>query len=350
MAFTTAELNNIANAALDYFIRRQPFLQTIQDKPLLDALVNAKKTFPGGKGLIDLPVKGDYTTQMVGYSHDDAVTYANPANIKRVFYAWKEEHAGIMVTGTELKVDGITVTNDGGEWGTSNHSDREMTALVNLLEDKLEDMGEGTARSLNTQFWGDGTADAKAIAGVKAYIFDVPAVGVTGGLDRATVAWWRNRALVSSPIQASLTLQTLTKTLRKEVRQLRRYGGKPTLWLAGSGFIEDLEAEVFEKGYYTDQGFINNGKTEIGMADISMRGVGRCQYDPTLDDLGMTRRCYFIDPKHLYLYSMEDEWMKQHSPARPENKYVYYRAVTVTGAICADQLNCHGTYASLAPV
>lgn len=345
MAFTAGELANIANAALDFYIKKQPFLQTIQDKPLLDKMVGAKKTFPGGKSNIDLPVKGDYTTTMVGYTHDDTVTYANPANIKRVFYPWKEEHAGMMITGTELKINGMSVSDSTTGENTTSHDQAEMTRLVNLLEDKLEDLGEGTARSLNLQMWGDGTADPKAIAGVKAFLTTTPSVGVTGGLDRAVVTWWRNRA--PAAIQASKSLQTLTTTLRSEVRQLHRYGGQPSLLLAGSGFIEDLEAEVFAKGYYTDAGFTNNGKTDIGMADISMRGVGSFQYDPTLDDLGQTRYCYFIDPKHLYLYAMQNEWMKQHNPARPETKYVYYRAVTVTGAVVCDQLNCHGVYQSI---
>jgi len=349
MAFTQAELDNIANAALDYYIKKQPFLQTIQDKPLLDAMVGSKKSFPGGKGMIDLPVKGDYTTQMVGYSHDDQVTYANPANIKRVFYPWKEEHAGLKITGTELKIDGISVTSEQGI-ETSEHSGRDMTVLVGLLEDKLEDLGEGISRSLNNQAWGDGTTDVKALAGVKSFIFDTPAVGVTGGLDRATVAWWRNRALVgANKIVTDVAKQTLTKTLRSEVRQLRRFGGRPSLLLAGSGFIASLESEVFEKGYYSDAGFTNAGKTDIGMADISMRGVGTFQYDPTLDDRGETNRCYFIDPKHLYLYAMQDEWMKQHSPARPEDRYVYYKAVTVTGAFVADQLNAQAVYEAQPP-
>ena len=348
MAFTQAELDNIANAALDYYIRRQPFLQTIQDKPLLDAMVRAKKTFPGGKGQVDLPVKGDYTTQMVGYTHNDQVTYANPANIKRVAYPWKEEHAGIAITGTELKIDGISVTDSTTGENTTRHSDREMTALCNLLEDKLEDMGEGTARSLNTQMWDDGTADAKALAGIKSFILDDPAVGVTGGLDRATTPWWQNRALVgAAAIQPDVAASTLCKTLRTEVRQLRRYGGRPNLILCGSAFLDVLDAEVWEKGQLTDQGFLKNGTTEIGMADITMRGVGRFQYDPTLDDMSEEDRAYFIDTRHIYLEAMEDEWMKQHAPARPEDQYVYYRAVTITGVMCADQLNCHGVYQAL---
>src|SRR3546814_20281278 len=79
---------------------------------------------------------------------------------------------------------------------------------------------------------------------------------------------------------------TLTKKLRSEVRQLRRYGGRPTLVLCGSAAIERLEAEIHEKGVYTQTGFINKGATDIGMADISMRGVGTFVYDPTLDALG----------------------------------------------------------------
>jgi hypothetical protein len=101
--FTIQQLENIANAALDFYIKGQPLSQQLQDKPLLAAMKAAQKTFPGGKGEIKGNVKADYTTSFAGYSHDDTVTYANPANIKQFTYPWKELHAGISLTLTELK-------------------------------------------------------------------------------------------------------------------------------------------------------------------------------------------------------------------------------------------------------
>jgi hypothetical protein len=343
--FTAQQLDNIANAALDFYIKGQPLSQQIQDKPLLAAMKAAQKTFPGGKGEIKGNVKSDYTTAFVGYSHDDTVSYVNPANIKQFTYGWYELHAGVSLTMTELKRDGISVVDSMNGEGTSEHSGREMTAISNLLEDKLEDMDEGMARSMNNLDWMDGTQSAKVFAGVTAFIADDPTTGVIGGIDRATNTWWRNRSKVgASKIVSSTALQTLTKTLRSEARQLRRYGGKPNLVLAGSGFIEKLEAEIHEKGYYTQTGFVNNGTTDIGMADISMRGVGKIQYDPTLDDLGRSNFAYFIDTKHLYPYVMEGEDMKKHSPARPPEKYVLYRGVTWTGTIICRKMNAHGVY------
>jgi hypothetical protein len=68
-----------------------------------------------------------------------------------------------------------------------------------------------------------------------------------------------------------------------------------------------------------------------------------------MDDLTITsrdpdKRCYIIDPSKLYLMYMSEEKEKQHSPARPHDQYVLYRAVTTTAALCASQLNCHGIY------
>lgn len=345
MPFTAAQLDNIANAAIDYFIKGQPLSQQIQDKPLLAALTGMKKTFPGGKGEIRLNVKADYTTAFAGYTHDDTVTYANPANIKQVTYPWKELHAGISLTLTELKHDGITVTDTATGEGTSEHSGREMTAISNLLQDKLEDMDEGMARSMNSISWADGTSSSKLFAGLTHFIADDPTTGVVGGIDRASNSWWRNRAKVGAgKITSSVTNQTLTKTLRAEIRQLQRYGGKPSLVLAGSGFIEKLEAEIHEKGVYTETGFANRGATDIGMADIAMRGVGTIKYDPTLDDLGRSNFAYFVDPRHLMFYVMEGEDMKKHSPARPPEKYVLYRGVTWTGCMVGRKMNAHGVY------
>jgi hypothetical protein len=345
VSFTIQQLDNIANAALDFYVKGDPLSQQIQDKPLLQALKSGQKTFPGGKGEIKGNVKADYTTAFVGYSHDDTVSYANPANMKQFTYPWKELHAGISLTLTELKIDGISVSDSTTGEGTSNHSQRDLTVISNLLADKLEDMDEGMARSFNSIGWLDGTQSAKVFAGLTYFISDDPTTGVVGGIDRAANSWWRNRAKVGAgKITSSPTNQTLTKTLRSEVRQLRRYGGRPNLVLAGSGFIDKLEAEIAEKGIYTQEGFANSGATEIGMADISMRGVGKVQYDPTLDDLGRSNFCYFIDTRHLNMYVMDGEDYKKHSPARPPEKYVLYRGVTWTGALISRKLNAHGVY------
>lgn len=344
MPFTAQEIDNIANAALDFYMKGPAMAQSIQKRPLYDAMRAATKTFPGGKEFIIRNVKGEYSTSFSGYEHDDTVSYANPANIKRTQYTWKELHAGISLTHTELKKDGISVVDTNGE-STTTHDGREMTAITNLMDDKLDDLAEGSARSFNEICWRDGSQSAKVFAGVQSIISLTPTVGTTGGIDRAGNTWWRNRSLVgASKVTASASLQTLSKALRTEVRQLRRYGGNPSLILCGANFLESLELEVSEKGTYTQEGFIKSGTLDIGLADIAMRGVGKFQYDPTLDDLGYGKYAYFIDPKHLYLDTMDGEDMKTHAPARPPEKYVMYRGITWTGGMVADMLNCHGVY------
>lgn len=345
MPITIQELESIANQALDYYIKEGPLSQAIQEKPLLNTLRAKQKTFPGGKGDIRGNVKGTYTTTFMGYSDDDTVTYHRPGNVKQFVVPWKELHAGIEITHTDLKKDGISVTDSTTGESTSNHSDRDMTVITNIFEDKLEDMTEGAAQSFNDILWRDGTQSAKVPAGVQSLIVEDPTSGICEGIDRAANAWWRNRSLTdASKITASASNQTLTKTLRSEVRQLRRYGGRPSLLLAGSDFIDALELEVHEKGTYTDSGFTNAGSTDIGMADIRMRGVGAFQYDPTLDDLGYSKFAYFIDPRHLRLHTMEGEDMTRHNPARPAEKYLLYRGVTYTGGLVANKLNAHAVY------
>jgi len=346
-AFTTSEIASITNAALDYYIKGESFAQTIQEKPLLGRMMSKQKTFPGGKGLISIPIISEYTTGIEGFVGDESVSYDNPNNLKRVTFPWKEIHAGISMTLTELKIDGISVVDTLDGANVTRHSERDMTVLTNILEHKLGDMAEGWARSFNEMLWKDGTQDNKLVPGLSFFISDDPTTGVVGGVNRATTGneFWRNRALVgNNKIVSSVTGQTLTKTLRAEARQLKRYGGKPDLILAGSRFIELLEAEVFEKGVYTQSGFVNNGKNEIGMADISMRGIGTIIYDPTLDDLNKSDYAYFVDSGNINLYVMEGEDRKTHNPARPHDKYVLYRAMTWTGATAARQLNGCGVY------
>lgn len=352
MAFSQAEIDNIANAALDYYISKgNVFSSTIQDKPLLAAMDGKAKTFPGGKGQVSVGVKGQYDSSLGGYTHNDTVNYVNPAKIKRANYSWKEHHIGIGVTLTELKRDGITVVDSMNSDSLKNNRGREESALANLLEDKLGDMAEGYAKGLNSFLWGDGTADANAMAGIRAFVKDTPAAAAqtVGGIDQNAAAnsWWRNR--VNLAVTTTATGDELLTMLNAEFRQLQRFGGKPDVALCGSDFMDRLTKELRARGYYTQSGFARS--TDIKHGDVTFGGLV-FKYDPTMDDIGTTlggvtnysKRAYILDSSKMCLYYMENEKMKKHSPARPHNQYVMYRAITTTGCLSATQLNCHGVY------
>jgi len=54
-ALTTAQLANVANAALDYYVDKGKITSSLlEDKPLLAAMEKNSKTMPGGKGNVSL--------------------------------------------------------------------------------------------------------------------------------------------------------------------------------------------------------------------------------------------------------------------------------------------------------
>ena len=346
MAFTPGELASIANAALDYYFEKgKAFKQSIENKPLIAAMERKAKTFSGGKGDISIGIKGNYgdgsgDDVLKGYTHDDQVAFYTPANIQRANYPWREVHLGLTLTNTELKIDGLSLVNTSMGMNTTGHRGREMHVLVGLLEDKIEDLGEQYLRGLNDMLWGDGTADALGFAGIESIIVDDPTTGTVGGIDRATDVWWRNRAnlgIASSPANGGV----LAQVLQNEYRQLRRYGGNPDLFLAGSDFIDALEIEMRANGYYTDSGFTGGGDMAVG--GIKFKGVN-IQYDPWLDNNAKAKYGYWIDTKNVCLFKMEGEWRRNHDPARPVDQFVVHRSITSTGQMCASQCNSSGVY------
>lgn len=364
MALNTQQLESIADSALDFhFDRGKVHQQTIQEKPLLKKLESSMKTFPGGKGDIKLGVKGDYghpknrttgadvvtpvggSDSVKGFTHDDQLKFYTPANNRRVNYPWREHHLGITLSYTELKIDGLSVVDTNGNRAPSSHSDRELTVLAGIFESALEDFSEKYARDMNTLYWGDGTADTKALAGMRALITDNPASGTKGGLDTSVVTWWRNRArttasggtITSSPTNGGALLQEL----QKQWRQLRRYGGRPDCFFAGSDFIDAMEVEIRANGNYSETGFTKNQDGSMG--EMRFKGVPVI-YDPTLDDLTLAKRAYVWDSRDIFLMGMEGEWMRRHSPARPHDYMVLYRSITSTGQLVARRLNSAGVY------
>lgn len=345
--------NDIANGLLYDYVKSDAMAQTIQDKPLLRILVEKKKDFPGGNLQVSTPVQGAYMQDtpgfIQGYSEDDTLTFEQASNLLRCQYQWYESHAGLEVSWTEMKKDGITVDEDNR---ISEHPGADTVRIVtSLFQNRLDDYMESWARGINNMLWMDGSQDAKQTPGVLSILTDTPTTGTTGGLSRVTYPWWRHRARVgANKITASGQNQTLTKTLRSEVLQLCRYGGKPDYALCGSGFLDSLQLEVTDKGIYTQQGQWSKTETDLGMKGFKLSGFAGAsamlnfEYDPTLDNLGFGKRCYVFDSRRLRLRPMAKEWNKIITPARPYQYMVFFKSMTDTCALECTQLNANGVY------
>lgn len=342
-AFQTAVAGDIVSAALDFYMKGPALAQTIQDKPLLAWLKSGKKTFPSGKGAIKENVQivymSDSAGNFAGYSEDDALTFANAANILQSSYDWKEVQMGLAITFTELKKDGISVSDRGK---TSEHTGVMVSRITSLLENRLDDLMESWSRNNNKMFWLDGTQDAKQVPGITSILPFAPgsnAAGTVGGISRVTYPSWRHR--LNLGLVPSGDLQTVIQAIRTDVIQLRRFGGKPNKWLAGSAYLAGIRLELQAKGLYTQSGFSDSSSTNIGMGYINVPEIGRCEYDPTLDDLALSKFAYIMDGKHIKWRPMEGEEDKMFDPERPYQYMVFLKTLTNTGAITANQLNCH---------
>ena len=214
--------------------------------------------------------------------------------------------------------------------------------LVNIWEAKMRDMQEGFDRDLNLLFWRDGTQSALAFPGVLSIVVDNPAAAtVVGGIDQSANVRWRNRANVAINLGASAATQAVLRTLDYELPQLRRFGGKPKKGFAGADMIDRLKAEYRANGAFTQTGY---GSKDLSVGDVSFNGI-EIMYDPTLDDLGRSKYLYLLDTDRIFPFVVSGEDSRKHTPARPEDRYTFYTAMTWVGGMAADQRNCHGVYA-----
>lgn len=351
--FTAEQVAHIAATTLDDYVKGPLHQIGIQEKPLLGIIEGGKKDYNGAKENISLGVKFERGADGVndgvtGYSGDDEVNFYTPGNGKRANYIWREHHIGFTMTETMLKTQGILV---GDEFGSVRRGkgDRGLVVLANIMDEATKDFGERYAETMNTLFWGDGTDDASALHGLRAFIQDIPTIGSVGGLSGSTNPKWRNRSRTAAFFGAAsfdsawggnrITSSVsdggaLVQELQKEWRQLRRFGGKPNRFLAGSLFIDAMEREMRANGYYTQTGY--KSKQDAAMGEMEFKNVPVI-YDPTLDDLGRSKYAYIWDDSDIYLESLAGDWKRTRDPARPFNKFVFYKSLVCTGQLCSEQ-------------
>lgn len=347
MPFTLEQVEQVANSTLDFYMDRnkKAIRQHIQEKPLLSTLRPMQKSIPGGQGRVSIPVIMETSSTLQGFQYDDTVTYGSPAKNRRVSYPFRLFHIGIQTTMHELIHEGISVAETETGKSHTEHSDRELVRLTEIFENKVRDMDEGFDHDLNLLFWQDGTQAALAFPGVTSLIVDTPTAGtIVGGIDQSANPKWQNRSNLAITLGADASTQAVLRTLDLELPQLRRFGGKPNKAMCGSAMIDRIKAEQRAKGNFTLTGW--SKKQDLSVADAEFNGI-EFYYDPTLDDLGFSKRMYVLElgPNGIFPFVVEGEDEKKHNPARPEDKYVFYMAKTWVGGLGCKRRNGCGVYA-----
>ena len=248
-------------------------------------------------------------------------------------------HAGFQITHDELAAQGVHVSNNNNLTYTKD----QANILFDLLETKKADYMESIMYSRNRTLWLDGTQDAKAIPGIKSILTDDPTSNTVVGIAQ-TNTWWRHIARTAvGGAQAKLVYskadQTATETFLSDMRQLMRYGGNPNVWLAGSDFCDAMEREARAKGQITQTGWAD-GKTNIAIKGIKC-GSLEIEYDPTLDDLGESKRCYAWDSNHLKLRPQKKDWGKVTNQNQPSDQFVMLISTTDRGTLSVNQCDCN---------
>lgn len=348
-ALAGAKLQNIIDTTLKNHIRGDAWESSIQERPLLKRFRSNQKKFSAGRSVISERVKGGaFQIGFTSFTNDDVVTYGDTNRLQPAEYTWREYHAGLQLTVTELKESGFVVTDTEMGIMATKASESDKHRLTDLLDDKMTDMSEGMLDSLNTQFWEDGSGSATDILGITGLITELPSVGTIAGIDRslAANAYWRNLAFTVANANAITSATTnggaLVTQIQIIMRQLMRFKGKPSLALCGSAFLEAMELEFRANGNYSLDGFAGGGDVSVG--GLRWKNVDFV-YDPTLDGTiaGKTREkfCYIMDERHIKWRVLDGDDFATHAPANPLDKYTLHKAVTVSGAITANRYNVH---------
>jgi hypothetical protein len=345
MALTTAEIQDISNRTLDFHVREsEVHFQNIQDRPLLRDMKKNMKDFPGTKEFLTMDYQEFAGGNFGGIeSETDKLTFENYHLNKKLQYSYHEHFSGLKVSMKELERRGIDVKDtSNGFKGASPATGSEKIALQSVLKEKNAALSEDWASGMNRYLWADGTADAKGMAGITALIVDDPdAAGLTiGGMTKVDSPYWTNRANVGMTwTRAQAGDFLLFETIQDELIQLRRYADGRTpihKGYAGSDMMSALRAERRAMGVGEQNGFTGTKDVSVGAVVIDSLVV---EYDPSLDDMGMTKRLYIVDHKSINLWCLQGKDMRIHAPASPHDELVFYKGLLTSGQVAASRRN-----------
>lgn len=353
MDYTAGELAAISASVLDFHIKKAVKDNVLYAKPTMKKMVAKRKEYDAAKELITMPVRfshdgGGVNDDLEGIGPHDKLKFTKLNNDRRVEAKPRKMHIGITMSEDELETAGITVVDEFGR--TSGGSTDPHPVLINMIMSKADQFNELYDERFNRLLWSDGTAKPNALAGLLSIILDDPTQGTVCGFSGALTTAWRNRAYTAAHAASggagAITSNVanggeLIQVLKKDNRQLMRFGSKIDMRPAGSDFLDALEREIRANGGYSDSGFSKDHDVDIGGVRL---GGSEFYYEPELDNIGRAKFSYAWDSRDIHLYAQKGLWKKIRKPARPYDEFVIHQSLVSKCNLITDKRNGSAVY------
>lgn len=344
MAFNTEQLAYAGKHVLDYFLKNDPIDQINTERPLIKKLTAAKKPYAGGLQYVVEQLRYANDSNFQSYFGDQQVSYNRKRTLDQAKFTWGAFHDGFGLNEDELVQNGITLTED----RSATPTDAEKVQLTNLLNENMETLKLGFEENFDLMLHRDGTASATDIPGLDHLISTAPTSSSTvGTLNQQTYAWWRNYADIGI---STATAGNLVDRMEIAWRECMRYGGsKPDFILVGSDFLDayrrDASDTVNRRLNTSGRG---NTAVDASVDGVYFKGV-ELVWDPVFDTLDAedapaiewSKRCYFVNTRHVSLRPIKGHWMVPRKPPRVYDRYVHYWALTSKAALTTNKRNAH---------
>jgi len=342
MPFTTEQLAYAGKHAIDYFLRNDPVDNINTARPLLQFLMKNKQEYAGALQYVVEQLRYQNDSNFQSYFGDSQVSFNRKRTLTQAKYAYGAFHDGFGLNEDELVQNGITMTDDRNAVPT----DAERIQLTNLLKENTETLKLGMQEGLDLMLHRDGTQDTLAIPGLDSLVTTTPSANVdVGTINQSTNTFWRNNASL-------LTAQAnLINVMEIQWRECTRFGGSaPDFILVGDDFLDDYRIAA---GLTINREITNNKGVEKGgvTLDASTTGVYfkgvELVWDPVFDVLDAadnpttpwSKRCYFLNSKHIKMRPIKGHWMVSRTPPRVYDRYTHYWGLTAKLALTTNKRN-----------
>lgn len=209
------------------------------------------------------------------YSGVDPLPRALKETISEAEYAPALAAASITLSGEDL---------------TKN---RGQEAILNLLEGKIANAERTLENKIGQGLYSDGTVP-KQIVGLEALVSETPAVGIVGGINAATWAFWQNQVdnVVLDPAgTVTERFEAIRSVMNQMWLKLTRGRDKPDLIMA-----DDISYDAYESGLQDNQRYTSTQMGALGFTALKYKSAD-VVYDSTAS--GMPEGMFMLNTNYM---------------------------------------------------